>query len=114
MLEFGMLLIMTLAVVGMVMIYLRGRGKIAPAQAETGTLYVTGVSPRPDATGEQYVTITGKLTGPTEPGTVVYGRFAWDVDAWPSIGDLITVVYPSGKPERWQIGHPGARPSLGS
>ncbi|WP_107658529.1 hypothetical protein [Nocardia suismassiliense] len=115
MLEFAMLLIMIVAAVGLAMIYLRGRGKLRPAQGETGTLYVTGVSPPPDgAIGEQYVTITGNLTGPTEPGTVVYGRFAWDVNAWPSIGDLITVVYPSGKPERWQIAHPGARPGLGS
>ncbi len=109
-----MLLIMVVAVAGMVMLYLRGRGAFRPAVAETGTLHVTGVSPRPDALGEQYVTITGTLSGPTEPGTVVYGRFAWDVNAWPSIGDAITVVYPSGKPERWQIAHPGARPSLGS
>ncbi|MEU7138164.1 hypothetical protein ABZ942_01800 [Nocardia sp. NPDC046473] len=115
MLEFGMLLVMIVALVGVVAVYLRGRGGFRPAQGETGTLYVTGVSPRPDdLVGEQFVTITGTVTGPTVQGTVVYGRFAWDVNAWPSIGDLITVAYPAGKPERWQIVHPGARPSLGS
>ncbi|KAA8885050.1 hypothetical protein F3087_29825 [Nocardia colli] len=115
MLEFGMLLIMILAVAGVVAVYLRGRGTFRSAPGETGTLYVTGVSPRPDdAMGEQFVTITGNVTGPTVQGAVVYGRFAWDVNAWPSIGDLITIAYPPGKPERWQIVHPGARPGLGS
>ncbi|ASF12462.1 hypothetical protein NBRGN_016_00960 [Nocardia brasiliensis NBRC 14402] len=114
MLEFGMLLIMVLAVAGMVVLYLRGRGGFRPTQAEAGTLYVTGVSPRPDAQGEQYVTITGNLTGPSVSGTVVYGRFAWDVNAWPSIGDLIDVVYSPRNPQSWSIAHPGARPSLGS
>ncbi|WP_040737708.1 hypothetical protein [Nocardia tenerifensis] len=104
MLEFGMLLIMIVALVGTVAIYLRGRGTRPPAQAETGTLYITGVSPRPhDLTGEQYVTITGNVTGPTVQGAVVYGRFAWDVNAWPAIGDVLTVAYPAGKPERWRI-----------
>ncbi|MGV9796418.1 hypothetical protein ACWDTP_00005, partial [Mycobacterium sp. NPDC003449] len=30
-----------------------------------GTLLVTGVSPRPDVEGEQFVTITGVINGPT-------------------------------------------------
>ncbi|AFU04417.1 hypothetical protein [Nocardia brasiliensis] len=105
MLEFGMLLIMVLAVAGMVVLYLRGRGGFRPTQAEAGTLYVTGVSPRPDAQGEQYVTITGNLTGPSVSGAVVYGRFAWDVNAWPSIGDLIDVVYSPRNPQSWSIAH---------
>jgi hypothetical protein len=114
MLEFGMLLIMVTALVGWLVIYLRGRRGIEPAQAETGSLYLTGVSPRPDATGEQFVTITGNLTGPSVPGTVVYGRFVWDTNAWPSIGDYLTVVYPSGKPDRFQVTDRGGRPDLGS
>ncbi|WP_433657238.1 hypothetical protein ACQPW1_37450 [Nocardia sp. CA-128927] len=115
MLEFGMLLIMIVALVGVVAVYLRGRGGFRTAHPETGTLYITGVSPRPDdVAGEQFVTITGNVTGPTVQGALVYGRFAWDVNAWPSIGDLITVAYPAGKPERWQIVSPGGHPSLGS
>ncbi|MFI9509851.1 hypothetical protein [Nocardia sp. NPDC052566] len=115
MLEFGMLVIMVTALVAMIVLYRRGRGGGAPPrQPETGSLYLTGVSPRPDALGEQYVTITGNLTGPGVPGQIVYGRFVWDVNAWPSIGDYLTVVYPAGNPDRWQIAAPGARPGLGS
>lgn len=114
MVQFAMLVIMVGALVAMVMMYLRGRSGFRLANPEAGTLYVTGVSPRPDATGEQYVTITGNLTGPSVPSTVVYGRYAWNVDDWPAIGDLIPVIYPPGKPDRWQISHPGARPGLGA
>lgn len=104
-----MLVIMVGALAGMIALVLRGRhGARIPEQAEVGTLYLTGVSPRPDAVGEQFVTLTGNLTGPTEPGTVVYGRFVWEVREWPSIGDTLTVVYPPGKPQKWQIARPGA------
>jgi hypothetical protein len=60
------------------------------------------------------VTITGNLTGPSVPGKVVYGRYAWDVGNWPAIGDLIPVVYSPRNPDNWQISHPGARPGFGS
>ncbi|MFE3960221.1 hypothetical protein ACFXPS_39350 [Nocardia sp. NPDC059091] len=86
----------------------------SPAGLESGTLHVTGVSPRPDDLGEQYVTISGSISGPTVFAHEVYGRFAWDVDNWPSIGDQIPVTYPSGKPDKWQLDHPGARPYFGS
>ncbi len=101
------------ALVATVMLYLRGRGA-ASANAESGILHVTGVSPRPAAQGEQYVTITGTITGPTVPGETVYGRYAWDVNQWPSPGQEIPVSYPPGKPQHWRIGHPGAQPRLGS
>ncbi|MBF6215339.1 hypothetical protein IU433_31200 [Nocardia puris] len=115
MLEFAMLIIMVAVLVALLVSFRRGRGGGSPlAQAEAGSLYVTGVSPRPDAEGEQYVTITGNLTGPSVAGKVVYGRFAWDVNQWPSIGDYIDVVYPPKNPDRWRIAHPGARPGLGS
>jgi hypothetical protein len=114
MVQFAMLVIMVAALVSLVVLYMRGRNGSKLAQGESGSLYVTGVSPRPDAIGEQYVTITGNLTGPSVPGTVVYGRFAWDVNNWPAIGDYMPAVYPPGKPERWQLAHPDARPSLGS
>ncbi|WP_253808096.1 hypothetical protein [Nocardia amikacinitolerans] len=114
MLELAMLVIMVTLLVALLVSYRRGRRGFQLAEPESGTLYVTGVSPRPDAEGEQYVTITGNVTGPSVPGTVVYGRFVWDVNQWPAIGDYLPVVYPPGKPERWQIAHPGSRPGLGS
>lgn len=66
-----------------------------------GTLLVTGVSPKPDATGEQYVTITGVINGPTVDEHVVYQRLATDVDDWPTMGDLIPVVYSPKNPDNW-------------
>lgn len=66
-----------------------------------GTLLVTGVSPRPDATGEQFVTITGVITGPTVNEHVVYQRMAVDVDSWPTMGALFPVVYSPGNPDNW-------------
>ena len=71
-----------------------------------GTLLLTGVSPRPDATGEQFVTVTGVINGPTVNEHVVYQRYAIDVDHWPSMGDLIPVVYSPKNPDRWAIAPP--------
>ncbi|MBF6202811.1 MULTISPECIES: hypothetical protein [Nocardia] len=107
MLEFASLLILTAVLVSLIVFVIRGRRGYQPANPEEGTLYITGVSPQPDSPGEQYVTITGKLTGPSVPGKVVYGRFVWDTKSWPATGDLLTVVYPAGKPDRWQISRPG-------
>lgn len=78
------------------------------ADAEQGTLLVTGVSPRPDATGEQYVTIAGVLHGPTLAEHEVYGRLAIDVAHWPSIGDLLPVVYSARNPDNWNLTGPVA------
>ena len=66
-----------------------------------GTLLVTGVSPRPDATGEQFVTISGVINGPTVNEHVVYQRMAVDVDSWPTMGQLIPVVYSPKNPDNW-------------
>ncbi|WP_448459296.1 hypothetical protein [Mycobacterium syngnathidarum] len=66
-----------------------------------GTLLVTGVSPRPDVEGEQYVTITGVITGPTVTEHVVYQRMAVDVNEWPTMGALLPVVYSPGNPDKW-------------
>ncbi len=67
-----------------------------------GTLLVTGVSPRPDGvTGEQYVTITGVINGPTVAEHVVYTRLAVDVDQWPTMGQLKDVMYSPGNPDKW-------------
>ncbi|MGQ4614567.1 hypothetical protein [Nocardia sp. R7R-8] len=107
MLQFVALVTLTAVLVTLIVFALRGRRGYRLANPEEGTLYITGVSPPPDAPGEQYVTITGKLTGPSVPGKIVYGRLTWDTSSWPSIGDLLTVVYPAGKPDRWQISRPG-------
>jgi hypothetical protein len=104
------------ALVSLLTMYRRGRDGsfFARAHAESGTLYVTGVSPRPAAQGEQYVTITGTISGPSVAGETVYGRYAWDVNQWPSPGEMIPVTYPPGKPRNWTLAHPGARPYFGS
>lgn len=77
------------------------------AGAQEGTLLVTGVSPRPDASGRQYVTITGVLHGPEVGEHEVYQRLAIDVDSWPSIGELLPVVYSPRNPDNWNLAGPG-------
>lgn len=71
-----------------------------------GTLLVTGVSPRPDATGEQFVTITGVINGPTVREHVVYQQMAVDVNDWPSMGALFPVVYSPSNPDKWTFAPP--------
>ncbi|MFE3194768.1 hypothetical protein ACFXHA_37590 [Nocardia sp. NPDC059240] len=123
------LLMVAVAVGAAIAYYRRGTGNIgrgmasdpsgflgnrSPVGLESGTLYLTGVSPHPNVPGEQYVTITGSISGPSVVAHEVYGRFAWDTAQWPAIGDQIPVAYPSGKPNKWQLDHPGARPYFGS
>lgn len=72
-----------------------------PLDTVDGTLLVTGVSPRPDVTGEQYVTITGVINGPTVDEYTVYQRMAVDVDDWPTVGQLIPVMYSPKNPDHW-------------
>lgn len=71
-----------------------------------GTLLVTGVSPRPDASGEQFVTISGVINGPTVNEHVVYQRMAVDVNSWPTMGQLIPVVYSPKNPDNWFFAPP--------
>lgn len=66
-----------------------------------GTLLVTGVSPRPDAPGEQFVTISGVINGPTVNEHVVYQRMAVDTGSWPTMGQLLPVVYSPKNPDNW-------------
>lgn len=68
-----------------------------------GTLLVTGVSPRPDATGEQFVTITGVITGPTVSEHIVYQQLAVDVNNWPTMGQLFDVVYSPNNPDNFRF-----------
>lgn len=77
-----------------------------PAGALEGTLLITGVSPRPDVTGEQFVTVTGVINGPSVNEHVVYQRYAVDVDSWPRVGELIPVVYSSKNPDNWRPAPP--------
>ena len=79
----------------------RPRGEVVP-----GTLLVTGVSPQPDATGEQFVTITGVINGPTVNEHVIYQRMAVDVNNWPTMGELIPVVYSPKNPDAWNFAPP--------
>jgi hypothetical protein len=77
------------------------RGEVA-----RGTLLITGISPRPDAGGEQFVTINGVISGPTVNEHPVYARLAVDVNQWPSMGDLIPVTYSPRNPDNWQFAPP--------
>jgi hypothetical protein len=76
------------------------------SDALSGTLLITGVSPRPDAVGEQYVTITGVIDGPTISDYTVYQRMAADVDRWPAVGELKPVVYSQRNPDNWAFAPP--------
>ncbi|MCZ8381223.1 hypothetical protein O6P37_20330 [Mycobacterium sp. CPCC 205372] len=109
MLEFGILLLMVGALallIGPMIMRRRGmKGELAQ-----GTLLVTGVSPRPDAPGEQFVTITGVINGPTVNEHVVYQRMAVDVEQWPTMGQLIPVVYSTKNPDKWGFGSDEAPP----
>ncbi|MFZ0833566.1 MAG: hypothetical protein WAM92_10855 [Mycobacterium sp.] len=82
------------------------RRRRPPADAVNGTLLITGVSPRPDATGEQFVTVTGVINGPTVNEHVVYQRMAVHADNWPRIGELIPVVYSPKNPDNWNLAPP--------
>jgi hypothetical protein len=83
--------------------FFRGR---PTADSLSGTLLITGVSPRPDATGEQFVTITGVIDGPTLHDYTVYRRMTADVDKWPTAGELKPVVYSQRNPEKWDFAPP--------
>ena len=81
------------------------RGEMAP-----GTLLVTGVSPRPDAPGEQFVTISGVINGPTVNEHVIYQRMAVDVNQWPTMSQLFPVVYSPKNPDNWRFAPTAAPP----
>jgi hypothetical protein len=74
----------------------------------SGTLLITGVSPRPDAIGEQIVTITGVIDGPTLNEYTVYQRMTADVEKWPIVGELKPVVYSERNPDKWAFAPPDA------
>jgi hypothetical protein len=84
--------------------WIRRRAGSPRGEVAQGTLLVTGVSPRPDADGEQFVTISGVINGPTVNEHVVYQRLVVDVNDWPSMGQLIPVVYSPKNPDNWRLG----------
>jgi hypothetical protein len=70
-------------------------------------MVVTGVSPRPDdVSGEQFVTITGVINGPTVNEHVIYQRLAVDVAQWPTMGQLFEVMYSPKNPDNWTFAPP--------
>lgn len=75
-----------------------------------GTLLVTGVSPRPEAPGQHFVTITGVIKGPTVDEHVVYQRLEVDVDQWPTMGQTFPVVYSPQNPDKWAFASAGPPP----
>jgi hypothetical protein len=102
--EFGVLLLLV-AVLG-VFLAQRFIPRGPRGQLASGTLLVTGVSPRPDAAGEQYVTIAGVIDGPNVNEYAVYQRIAVDVDHWPTMGQLLPVVYSPKNPDNWKFAPP--------
>ena len=106
--QFGVLIILlaVLAVLLAQRFLPRGPG----GESLSGTLLVTGVSPRPDATGEQFVTIAGVINGPTVSEHDVYARMAVNVDQWPTMGQLLPVVYSAKNPDNWKFA-PGEPPA---
>ena len=75
-------------------------------EAVRGTLLVTGVSPRPDDQGQHFVTISGVIKGPTVDEHVVYQRLCVDAAHWPTMGELIPVVYSPKNPDNWSFAPP--------
>ncbi|MCT7661066.1 hypothetical protein [Mycobacterium deserti] len=73
-----------------------------------GTMLVTGVSPRGEDAAEQFVTITGVINGPTVNEHVVYQRMVVNPDNWPTMGQLIDVVYSPKNPDNWNFAPPDA------
>jgi hypothetical protein len=103
--EFAVLLLLVAVVVAFLAPRFIRRGPRGGNLA-SGTLLVTGVSPRPDAGGEQYVTIAGVINGPTVSEHAVYQRMAVDVNQWPTMGQLFPVVYSPKNPDNWRFAPP--------
>jgi hypothetical protein len=102
--EFGVLLLLV-AVLG-VFLAQRFISRGPRGESASGTLLVTGVSPRPDADGQQFVTIAGVINGPTVNEYSVYQRMAVDVEQWPRVGQLFPVVYSPKNPDNWKLAPP--------
>ena len=102
--EIGILLLLIGALV--VVIGPRLMRRTPGADSAHGTLLVTGVSPRPDVEGQQFVTISGVINGPTVNEHVIYQRMDVDVNAWPATGQLYPVIYSTKNPDNWSFAPP--------
>ncbi|MCV7150313.1 hypothetical protein [Mycolicibacterium pyrenivorans] len=103
MVEFGILLLLVGALVVVAAPWIRRRRGIGNDWL-AGTMLVTGVSPRPDGVeGEQFVTITGVISGPTVNEYTVYARIAVDVNDWPTMGQLHPVMYSPKNADNWRF-----------
>jgi hypothetical protein len=102
--EFAVLIVLIAVLVAFLAPRFISRGPRGDLAA--GTVLVTGVSPRPDASGEQFVTIAGVLHGPTITEYAVYTRMVVDVDQWPAAGQLLPVVYSPKNPDNWRLAPP--------
>jgi hypothetical protein len=98
--------VLLLLVMGLVVFLAPRFFRRKPQDTVNGTLLLTGVSPRPDATGEQFVTISGVINGPTVDEYTVYQRMAVNVDEWPAVGQLIPVLYSPKNPDHWFFAPP--------
>jgi hypothetical protein len=100
-LEFAVALVLLGALAAFAAPWIRRRRGVSNDWLQ-GTLLVTGVSSRPeDRTGEQLVTITGVINGPSVNEHVVYQQLAIDVDQWPTMGQLFDVMYKPNNPDFW-------------
>jgi hypothetical protein len=110
-LEFAVLLVLLGALAILAAPWIRRR-RSAGSDWARGTMVLTGVSPRTDdLTGQQFVTITGVINGPTVNEHVVYQRLAVDVDEWPTMGQLFDVMYSPKNPDNWAFApHDGPVP----
>jgi hypothetical protein len=104
--EFAVILLLIGAIALVAAPWIRKRGGGPRGELMHGTLLVTGVSPRPDAEGEQFVTISGVINGPTVNEHVVYQRMVVPVTEWPSMGELMSVVYSPKNPDKWAFAPP--------
>lgn len=77
------------------------RGEVA-----NGTLLVTGVSPRPNATGEQFVTVAGVIHGPTVNEHATSRQLMVDVGQWPVAGAQFGVIFALKNPDDWVFSSP--------
>jgi hypothetical protein len=106
--EFVWLLVLVGAIVVLAAPWLMRRRQ--PGDALQGTFLITGVSPKADTPGEQFVTVTGVINGPNVDEHVVYQQWSVNADGvdWPKIGDLVPVVYSARNPDNWRVAPPEA------
>jgi hypothetical protein len=101
--EFALFVVVILGAIALAAPFIMRRQRPG-ADWQSGTLLVTGVSPPPaDLTGNQFVTVTGVINGPTVNEHVVYQRLEVDVNEWPTMGQLFPVFYSPKNPDNWRF-----------